>query len=320
MDVLISGATGSIGSALTPELEAGGHRVIRLSRSRPSDEDTIRWDPASGTLDPSRLEGVDAVVHLAAEHVGEGRWTPAKKRRIMDSRREGTRLLAETLAGLSEPPEVMVSVSGANYYGSRGNELLREESGPGNSFLARVCQEWERAADPARKAGIRVVHPRFGIVFPQGFSQDLLGLKVGIEHPRFEITVRARGSTLARLPVFKLTGGGWFGSGRQYWSWSVTDDVVGVILHALATDSLQGPVNAVSSAVTAREYIATLNRILHRPTVFPLPAPVARLALGDFAEEMLLASIRVDSTKLIESGYEFRYPELERALRHLLGR
>jgi NAD dependent epimerase/dehydratase family enzyme len=319
MNVLISGATGSIGSALIPELEAGGHRVVRLSRSR-SSEDTIRWDPASGTLDPSRLEGVDGVVHLAGENVGEGRWTPAKKRRIMDSRREGTRLLAEAIAGLPEPPEVMVSVSGINYYGSRGNELLREESGPGNSFLARVCQEWEKAADPARKAGIRVVHPRFGIVFPQGFSRDLLGLRVGIEHPRFEITFGAKGSTLARFPVFKLTGGGWIGSGRQYWSWLVAEDVVGVILHALTTDSLQGPVNAVSGSITAREYTKTLNRILRRPTVFPLPASVARLTLGDFAEEMLLASIRVDSTKLIESGYKFRYPELEGALRHLLGK
>jgi len=318
MDVLVSGATGFIGSALVLELERLGHRVIRLSRSEPSAEDTIRWDPASGVLDPSRLGGLDAVVHLAAENVGDGRWTPAKKRRIMDSRREGTRLLAETIAGLPEPPGVMVSVSGINYYGSRGNELLREDSSPGNSFLARVCQEWERAADPARSAGVRVVHPRFGIVFPQGFSRNLLGIKAGIEHPRFEITFETRGSTLARLPVYKITGGGWIGSGRQFWSLLVAEDVVGVILHAIATDSLQGPVNAVSSSVTAREYITTLNRILHRPTVFPLPAPVARLALGDFAEEQLLASIRVDSTKLTDSGFEFRYPDLEGALRHVM--
>jgi NAD dependent epimerase/dehydratase family enzyme len=318
MNVLVSGATGFIGSALIPELEGLGHRVVRLSRSKPSAQDTIRWDPVSGVLDPSRLRGLDAVVHLAAENVGDGRWTPAKKRRIMDSRRKGTRLLAETIAGLPEPPGVMVSVSGINYYGSRGNELLREESGPGNGFLARVCQEWERAADPARRAGVRVVHPRFGIVFPQGFSRELLGIKVGIVHPKFEITFGTRGTTLATLPVYKITGGGWIGSGRQFWSLLVAEDVVGVILHALTTDSLQGPVNAVSSSVTAREYIATLNRILHRPTVFPLPAPVARLALGDFAEEQLLASIRVDATKLTDSGYEFRYPELEGAMRHLL--
>src|SRR5215210_7176381 len=294
MYILVSGATGFIGSALVLDLERLGHRVIRLSRSKPSAEDTIRWDPVSGVLDPSRLGGLDAVVHLAAESVGEGRWTPAKKRRIMDSRREGTRLLAETIAGLPEPPGVMVSVSGINYYGSRGNELLREESGPGNSFLARVCQEWERAADSARRAGVRVVHPRF------------------------EVTFGTSDSTFARLPVYKLTGGGWIGSGRQFWSWLVAEDVVGVILHALTTDSLQGPVNAVSGSVTARDYTATLNRILNRPTVFPLPAPVARLALGDFAEEMLLASIRVDSTKLTDSGYEFRYPKLAGALRYLL--
>src|SRR5215212_7642579 len=320
MNVLVSGATGFIGSALTPELEGVGHRVIRLSRSEPSAEDTVRWDPDSGVLDPSRLGGVDAVVHLAAESVGEGHWTPAKKRRIMDSRREGTRLLAETIAGLPEPPGVMVSVSGVNYYGSRGNELLHEDSGLGNGFLSRVCREWEQGADPAREAGIRVVHPRFGIVFPQGFSLNLLGLEVGVSHPRFEISLGAGGRTLTRLPVFKLTGGGWIGSGKQYWSWNIIDEVVGVILHALTTDSLQGPVNAVPNPVTARDYTETLNRILNRPTVFPLPAPLARMVLGDFADEMLLASIRADSTKLRESGYEFRYPELESALRHLLGR
>jgi uncharacterized protein len=318
MNVLVSGATGNIGSALSSELERLGHRVIRLSRRKPSAGDTIRWDPASGVLDPSHLGALDAVVHLAGENVGDGRWTPAKKRRIMDSRRLGTRLLAETIASLPEPPGVMVSVSGINYYGSRGNELLREESGPGDSFLARVCQEWERAADPARKSGVRVVHPRFGIVFPQGFSRELLGIKARIEHPRFEITFETGSSTLARLPVYKLTGGGWIGSGRQFWSMLVVEDVVGVILHALTTDSLQGPVNAVSSSVTAREYTATLNHILNRPTVFPLPAPAARLALGDFAEEQLLASIRVDSTKLTDSGYSFRYPDLEGALRYLL--
>jgi NAD dependent epimerase/dehydratase family enzyme len=147
-----------------------------------------------------------------------------------------------------------------------------------------------------------------------------LGLEVGVSHPRFEISLGAGGRTLTRLPVFKLTGGGWIGSGKQYWSWSIIDEVVGVILHALTTDSLQGPVNAVPNPVTAREYTETLNRILNRPTVFPLPAPLARMVLGDFADEMLLASIRADSTKLRESGYEFRYPELEDALRHLLGR
>jgi NAD dependent epimerase/dehydratase family enzyme len=318
--VLISGATGSVGSALLPALEAEGHRVTRLTR-RPSSQDDIYWDPSAGEIDTSRLEGHDAVVHLAGETLTEVPWTSEKKARIMNSRVEGTRLLSESIADLSEPPAVMVSVSGVNYYGSRGDALLREDSGLGSGFLSLVCREWEQAADPAREAGVRVVHPRFGIVFPQGFYLNLLGLEVGVRHPRFEISLRTGGGrTRVRLPVFKLTGGGWIGSGKQYWSWLVTDDMVGVILHALTTDSLQGPVNAVPNPVTARKYTETLNGILNRPTVFPLPASVARMVLGDFADEMLLASIRADSTKLRESGYEFRYPDLEGALRHLLGR
>jgi uncharacterized protein len=319
MKILISGATGSIGSALIPALEADGHRVTRLTR-RPRSPDDIGWDPSAGEIDTARLGGHDAVIHLAGETLTEVPWTWEKKARIMNSRVEGTRLLSESIAGISDSPAVMVSVSGVNYYGSRGNELLREDSGLGSSFLSRVCQEWEQGADPAREAGIRVVHPRFGIVFPQGFSLNVLGLKVGVRHPRFEIALGAGGRTLAKLPVFKLTGGGWIGSGKQYWSWLVTDDVVGVILHALTTDSLRGPVNAVPNPVTAREYTETINRILNRPTVFPLPASLARMVLGDFADEMLLASIRADSTKLRESGYEFRYPELDGALRYLLGR
>ena len=319
MKILISGATGSIGSALIPALEADGHRVTRLTRL-PRSQDDIYWDPSAGEIDTARLGGHDAVVHLAGETLTEVPWTSEKKARIMNSRAEGTRLLSESVAGLSEPPRVMVSVSGINYYGSRGDALLREDSGLGSGFLSRVCQEWEQGADPAREAGIRVVHPRFGIVFPQGFSLSLLGLEVVVRHPRFEIALGTGGRTLARLPIFKLTGGGWIGTGKQYWSWLVTDDMVGVILYALATDSLQGPVNAVPNPVTAREYTETLNRILNRPTVFPLPAPLARMVLGDFADEMLLASIRADSSKLRESGYEFRYPDLEGALRHLLGR
>ena len=320
MKVLVSGVTGMFGTALSRELSEDGHEITTLSRSKPSSEDTVRWDPSRGEVDVARLEGHDAVVHLAGESLTGVPWSPEKKARIMDSRVSGTRLLSEAIASLSEPPGVMVSVSGLNYYGSRGNELLREDSGPGSGFLAEVCREWEQAADPAREAGVRVVHPRFGIVFPQGFYLNLAGLEVGVMHPKFEISLGAGGNTLARIPAFKLTGGGWIGSGSQYWSWSVIDEVAGVIMHALMTDSLHGPVNAVPDPVTAREYTATLNRVLNRPTVFPLPAPLARLALGDFADEMLLASIRADSTRLKESGYRFRYPDLESALRHLLGR
>ncbi len=297
MDVLVSGATGLIGSALVPALRDGGHRVRRLTRSGESSEDAVGWDPSTGSIDAAGLEGIDAVVHLAGETV-MGRWTTAKKARIRDSRVEGTRLLAETIAGLPTPPGVMVSTSATGYYGDRGNELLREDSAPGNNFLAGVCREWEAVADPAREAGIRVVHPRFGIVLsPEG---------------------GALGTT---LPIFKLGGGGRIGSGRQYWPWVAIDDVVGAILHILDTESLEGPVNVtVPDPPTNAVYTKTLGSVLARPTVFPLPAPAARLALGQVADELLLASQRVEPAKLKESGYSYRYPELEGALRHLLGR
>ncbi len=297
MNVLISGATGLIGSALIPELEAGGHRITRLTRSPEGDED-VRWDPATGEVDAPRLEGHDAVVHLAGESIAEGRWTPEKKRRIMESRRQGTRLLAETLAQLPTPPGVMVSASAVGYYGDRGNELLREDSRPGSDFLAEVCKAWEAAADPAREAGIRVVHPRFGIV------------------------LSPKGGALGRtLPIFKLGGGGRIGSGRQWWSWVALDDVVGIIIHALTERSVEGPVNVGSpNPLTNAEYTRVLGKVLKRPTVFPLPAPAARLALGEVADALLLASQRMEPAKLKETGYEFRYLELEGALRHLFGR
>lgn len=297
MKVLISGATGMIGSALTRELESKGHQTTRLTRSPGSDDD-VGWDPSAGEIDASRLEGVDAVVHLAGESIAEGRWTAERKRRILESRRQGTGLLARTIANLSEPPGVMVGASAVGYYGDRGNELLREDSGPGNNFLGEVCRVWEKAADPAREAGIRVVHTRFGIVLtPKG---------------------GALGTT---LPIFKLGGGGRIGSGRQYWSWVALDDVVGSIIHALENDSVEGPINVGSpNPLTNAEYTKVLGKVLNRPTVFPLPAPAARLMLGEIADELLLASARMEPAKLEETGYEFRYPELEDALRHLLNK
>ena len=296
MNVLVSGATGLIGSALIPELEAGGHRVTRLTRSSRSAED-IRWDPDAGTMEGD-LEGTEVVVHLAGESIAEGRWTQEKKRRIVESRQKGTRLLAERIAGLQAPPSVMVSASAIGYYGDRGNELLTEESESGDLFLSRVCQEWEAAAQPAREAGVRVVHPRFGIV---------LSTKGG-----------ALGTT---LPIFKLGGGGKIGSGRQYWSWVSLDDVVGAIVHAIQTDDLSGPVNVTApDPPTNAEYTRVLGRVLGRPTFFTVPAPAARIALGGMADELLLASARVEPATLQETGYQYRHPELEGALRHLLGR
>ena len=296
MNVLISGATGLIGSALVPELEAEGHTVTRLSRSR-AGAGTIRWDPSAGTIEGD-LEGTEAVVHLAGESIAQGRWNPDKKRRILDSRVQGTRLLAEGIAALPDPPKVMVSTSAVGYYGDRGDEVLTEESASGADFLAKVCREWEAAAEPARQAGIRVVYPRLGIVLsPEG---------------------GARGTT---LPIFKLGGGGKIGSGRQWWGWVALDDVVGSIVHALTDDSVEGPVNVGSpNPMTNAQYTKVLGRVLGRPTVLPLPAPAARVMLGEVADALLLASQRMEPARLKATGYNFRYPQLEGALRHLLGR
>ena len=296
MNVLISGATGLIGSALVPELEANGHTITRLSRSR-SGANTVRWDPSAGTIEGD-LEGTEAVVHLAGESIAQGRWSPDKKRRILDSRVQGTRLVAERIAALSTPPKVMVSTSAVGYYGDRGDEVLTEESTPGEDFLARVCREWEAAAKPARRAGIRVVHPRLGIVLsPEG---------------------GALGTT---LPIFKLGGGGKIGSGRQWWSWVTLADVVGSIVHSLTEETVEGPVNVGSpNPMTNAEYTKVLGKVLGRPTVLPLPAPAARIMLGEVADALLLASQRMQPAKLEATGYAFRHPRLEGALRHLLGR
>ena len=296
MNVLISGATGLIGSALIPELEAGGHTVTRLSRSQ-TGPGTIHWDPEAGTIDGD-LEGTEAAVHLAGESIAEGRWTPEKKRRIVDSRVKGTRLLAEKLAALGTPPRVMVSTSAVGYYGDRGDEVLTEESSPGAGFLGGVCQEWEDAADPARQAGIRVVHPRIGVV---------LSTEGG-----------ALGTT---LPIFKLGAGGKIGRGDQWVSWVALDDVVGSIVHALTNDTVEGPVNVGSpNPMTNAGYTKVLGKVLGRPTFLPIPAQALRLLLGEVADALLLASQRMRPVKLEATGYEFRYPQLEDALRHLLGK
>ncbi len=297
MNVLVSGAGGLIGSALVPALENEGHRVIRLTRSEGSSEDTVNWEPSEGRIDDSRLGDVDAAVHLAGENI-MGRWTPEKKRKILDSRTQGTRLLVSRLARMEKKPSVMVCASATGYYGDRGDEVLREDSEMGYGFLPQVIREWERATEPARTASIRVVNLRFGIVLsPDG---------------------GALGTT---LPIFKLGGGGKIGSGEQWWSWVALDDIVGAILHALRTDSLEGPANVTApNPLTNTRYTKTLGRVLNRPTFFAVPAAATRIAFGEVADALLLASARVEPAKLEESGYRFLYPELEGAFRHLLNR
>lgn len=302
MNVVITGATGLVGSALVSFLTSGGHRVTRMGRTAaqappPGVTDSV-WSPNSGRIDRSVLEGADAVVHLAGENIAAGRWTSAQKARIRDSRVKGTRVLCEAIAGLSNPPRVLVSASAIGWYGNRGDEVLTEESSSGTGFLADVCRDWEAEVEPAEKTGVRVVRLRIGVV------------------------LSPRGGALAKmLTPFKLGVGGVIGSGRQHMSWISLDDLVGAIHHALVTESLRGPVNAVSPhPVTQREFTKMLGRVLSRPTVFPMPAGVARVLFGEMAEELLLSSARILPGQLQASGFKFRQPELEGALRHLLGR
>jgi uncharacterized protein (TIGR01777 family) len=273
--------------------------VTRLVRSQPRPSAAeIQWDPEKGVHDLSGLEGVDAVVHLAGENIASGRWTAERKARIRDSRVNGTRALCEALVRLSRPPKVLVSASATGYYGNRGTELLTEESPAGQGFLAEVCQAWEEATAPAVQAGIRVVPLRIGLV------------------------LSPRGGVLAKIRWPFASGlGGPVGSGEQYMSWIALDDVVGAIHHVLLHETLRGPINGVAPhPVTNKEFVTTLGRILKRPTFLPLPAAALRFALGEMAEELLLSSTRVEPRRLVESHYTFRYPQLEGALRSLLGR
>jgi hypothetical protein len=298
MKVLVTGASGLIGSALVPQLAKTGHSVTRLVRAAPPPGiAAVPWDPAAGRIDPAKLEEFDAVVHLAGENIA-GRWTPEKKARIRDSRVEGTRLLAEALARLVHPPKTLLCASAIGYYGDRGDELLTEASAAGKGFLADTCREWEAAAQPAAQKGIRVVHLRIGVVLsPRG------------------------GALKQMLLPFQLGLGGVVGSGRQYFSWIAIDDLVGVFLHALTNESLRGAVNAVApEPVTNRVVTKTLGAVLARPTIFPMPAFAARLAFGEMADELLLASARVEPARLRAAGFAFRFPQLEAALRHLLNR
>ncbi len=298
MKVAVTGASGLIGGALVPFLSTGGHEVVRLVRSPPKTGDEVGWDPDAGRLDAAALRGVSAVVHLAGESIADGRWTPARKARLRSSRLGSTRLLAETLAGMDRPPRVLVCASAIGFYGDRGSEVLSEASMPGQGFLADLCQEWEEAAEPARRQGIRVVHLRIGIVLSP-----------------------AGGALGKMLLPFRLGAGGRIGDGRQIMSWISLDDLLDVIHRALVDDRLRGPVNAVSPRpATNAEFTGVLGQVLRRPTVAPLPALAARLAFGEMADALLLSSARVHPHRLQAVGHTFRHSDLEAALRHLLGR
>lgn len=298
MRILLTGSGGLIGQALVPFLTAGGHEVTRLIRSRaPTATGQISWNPSGGIIPADSLEGFDAFVHLAGESVAS-RWTPGKKARILESRAKGTRLLSESLAQLRQPPGVLVSASAVGFYGDRGDEIVNEASPAGSLFLSEVATAWEVATEPAARRGIRVVNLRIGFV----------------------LSAAGGGLAMMLLP-FKLGVGGRVGNGRQYLSWVAIDDVLGAVLHVLASDALRGPVNVVAPhPVTNLEFTQTLGRVLRRPTILPMPAFAARLAFGEMADNLLLASTRVEPSRLLATGYQFRFPQLEAALRHVLGK
>jgi uncharacterized protein (TIGR01777 family) len=298
LTIAVSGASGLIGSQLVPFLNTGGHTVRRLVRSRPVGEGEILWDPQSETVEAEKLEGVDAVIHLAAESVF-GLWTPAKKKRIYSSRAQGTRLLAEALAGLDDPPSVFVSASAVGYYGNHGTDIVTETSEPRETgFLSEVCEAWEAATAPAAAAGIRTVQTRIGVVLsPAGGALRLM------------------------LPAFWLGLGGRVGSPDQYFPWVALDDVLGGLYHTLWTEDLTGSVNLTASEPARMDdYARTLGQVLNRPTVLNIPESLIRSVAGEVADEMLLKSARVVPRQLQESGYDFGYGTLEEALRHMLGR
>jgi len=296
--ILVTGSSGLVGAALTSFLSTGGHTVLRLVRSRSEDGPfAVYWDP-SGILDASRLEGLDAAVHLAGESIAQGHWTEEKKQRIRESRVEGTRLLCETMACLRTPPRVLVCASALGYYGDRGDALLTEDDPPGSGFLAEVCQAWEAATGVASRNGIRVVNLRLGMVLTPA------------------------GGALARmLPPFRLGLGGRLGSGDQYVSWISLEDAVGAIHHAVMTPGLSGAVNCVTPRpVTNSELTKSLGRVLRRPAVLRVPAPVLRRRFGELADTLLLGSTRATPAALTASGYQFRQRDLDLALHQMLGR
>jgi uncharacterized protein (TIGR01777 family) len=300
MRVAVSGSTGLVGSEVVACLSAAGHEIVRLLRRAPvPGERGARWDPEKGEVDAAGLEGLDAVVHLSGENIASGRWNAARKAAIRDSRVNGTRLLCDALAGLARPPKTLVCASAIGIYGDRGEESLAEESPPGTGFLAEVCREWEAASESAARKGIRVVALRIGMV------------------------LSPKGGALSRmLPLFRAGLGGVIGGGRQYVSWVALDDLPPILLHALRCGELSGPVNAVAPhPVTNRRFTEVLGSVLSRPTPLPVPAFALRLAVGrEMADALLLASARVVPRRLEETGYDFLYPELGAALRHLLAK
>ncbi len=296
--VVVSGASGLLGTALTELLSANGHEVIRLVRGKPSVAGEVAWDPSAGKLDAEEVAGADAFVHLSGENVSEGRWSDERRKRIIDSRTQTTELIARTIAKMKKKPSVFVSASAIGFYGSRGDDLLDETSPTGGDFLADVCRRWEAATAEASDAGVRTVRLRFGVV------------------------LSVRGGALAKLlPIFKMGLGGRVGDGRQYMSWVSMPDAIRASSFALTEDGLSGAVNVVApNPVTNRELASTLGRVLGRPSFLPVPKVAIDVAFGEMGRETVLASQRVTPRKLLDTGFKFEHATLESALRFELGR
>lgn len=307
MRVLITGSTGLVGTALLDALQQQGHQAARLvrpgTRARPAGRESspatrdLAWDPVAGTLDPG-ADGAHAVVHLAGASIADGRWTASRKRVLRESRVAATHHLVGALAQLPQPPKVFIAASAIGFYGDRGDEELTESSAPGHDFLADLCLEWEAESGRAAEFGARVVLLRLGIILAQ------------------------RGGALPRMALpFRLGAGGRIGSGQQWMSWVALEDAVGIMAYALKNDALTGPVNAVAPHPARNaDFASTLGRVLHRPAIFPTPAFVLRLALGEMADALLLSSQRVLPEKLRCLAYPFAHQTLETALRSALGR
>ena len=296
MKVVVTGATGLIGSALVSSLEADGHEVVRLVRRPARTPQERKWDP-NGAPDPSLVEGADAVVHLAAETIS-GWWTDRKKERILQSRVEGTKHIAQAIAAAEHKPKVFLSASGTGYYGHRKDEVVTEDSSAGKGFLADLARDWEASTKPAVQAGVRTVVLRISVVLSN-----------------------RGGALIQMLPPFRMGLGGKVGNGKQYWPWITLEDVVGVIRFAIEKDALSGPVNVCAPQETTNlQFTKALGRVLRKPTFFPLPSVVVTLTLGEMGQEALLTSTRATPVKLQQAGYPFKHPEIEEALRSVLDR
>ena len=297
MKILVSGAHGLVGTALQQALSAAGHEIYRLVRYAPHSDREIEWSPDRYSIALSRIEGFDAVYHLAGESIASGRWDQEKKKKIRESRTRGTKLLSDALANLTQPPKTLICASAIGYYGNRGDELLTESSAAGNDFLSEVCVEWEQATEHARAKGVRVVNTRFGIILDK------------------------EGGALAKmLTPFRMGIGGRIGDGKQWMSWIALNDVIGGLQFVLANDALAGPINFVApNPVRNAEFTKALGQALSRPTIFPIPAFGVRLAFGEMADALLLSSQRVEPAILKEARYEFRHPDLAGALKAVLS-